>query len=208
MEILQIPNSPQPYFALTIYEKSIYLINLHTFKIVSQVTLSDKALCTKKVSATKILIGAENSLIMINIIGLKITIEKEKQVEESQINCIGWFASEKCAITGSSNGSLSLWKFNRSMEDYDIVGNTCPSTNGANPFIWSLLCLPQKGIVAVTNNTDSVVVFRILFDKKQIEEIQILKGFKSKINSLNFINQKILLASHHSSDYIHQIEFS
>jgi WD40 repeat protein len=208
LEILQISNSPQPFFVLSIYEKNIFLINLHTLKIISQTTLPDKAICSKKISSTKVLIGGEKSLILINVIGLKLSIEKQKMTNQSQINCIGWFPSEKCAVTGSSNGSLSLWKFNRSIEDFEIVGNTYPSTNGANPFIWSLFCLPKKGIVAVTNNTDSVVVFQIIFDKKQIEEIQVLKGFKSKINSLNPINKRILLASHHSSDYIHQIEIS
>jgi WD40 repeat protein len=175
---------------------------------VSQISLNEKAFCTLKISPNKILIGGEKSLSLIKIIGLKIIIEKQKKANQSQINCIGWFHSEKCAVTGSSDGTISLWTFNRSLEDFEITGNTYPSTNGANPFIWSLLCLPKKGLVIVTNNTDSVTVFQIIFDKKQIEEVQILKGFKSKINSLNYIMKGIILASHHSSDFIHQIVLS
>lgn len=62
-------------------------------------------------------------------------------------------------------------------------------------------------MVAVTNNTDSVILFRVCLDRMELQEVKVLKGFEGKVTSLNWLRKgRRFLASFHSSGVVHEVE--
>jgi hypothetical protein len=211
LEIIKTNESQPQFLAVSAFEKSLVLINLQSFKILHELKFSEKIFSTKKISTNKILFGTESTLCLVSIEKniLKLIKKSNKKENQTQINCIDWFNKNNFAVTGSNNGHVSLWKFNSEINDFCLLHHIYPSTNGANPFIWSLISLNENGVFAVTNNTDSIVVFRVLFDMEVIEEIDVVKGLQSKISSVNWLKGKNRFwASYHSSGFIHEVEVS
>lgn len=176
-------------------------------QIENELRISENSFCIQQVTENKVMIGGQHSIMIVNIdlVSKNMNVVKKIPGHKNQINCLKLF-NKSFLLSGSFDGSIILWKYNLFNDEIHLLAKVFPSSNGASPLICKIEHISHLNIFMVTNNTNYINLFKINLKKNQIEELPPLKGFGSKISSINLSPKtNRIFGSYHSSPLLHEI---
>ena len=196
------------YYLISAFQKTLFLIDLQSLKIIYSLELPEKISSVYKIEEQKIILGGETSIMLVHFESSqkKLLLIKSKIGHSQQINGLGWFSQEKVLVTGSNDGTVGFWKVNEDFSDLSMIGNTALLFNLRNRPIWKVLCLPFSKIVLVCNETDRLGVVKLDFENGNLQELESLTGFDSSISTLSWNGKGGIFASSFSSKELYEIE--